>query len=136
RLVQLVGLITMINPFLLQPVFARIDTKKKFVSYVRIVCLGLFVMSIACMVTVYWVPLWWLYLLGAKYGGLTNELPLAIAGALFYLWGVTLYTLVVSRNITRGQSWAAVAGLSTQIIFVSIHGVESTSDALVVNLLP
>jgi hypothetical protein len=44
--------------------------------------------------------------------------------------------MVVSRNITRGQSWTIVGVLSGQVAFVAMRGVQSTSDTLILNIVP
>lgn len=136
RLGQIIVLPMLLNPFLIQPYLARLTNKKEFVTLSGIVLFGLIAFSFIAMVSVYRVPQWWLYILGSKYSGLGNELPLALLGAALTLSGATLYTMVVSRNFTIGQTWTVVFGLASQIIFISSHGVLTTADALILNLLP
>ena len=126
----------MLNPFLLQPSFARIDSRAVFISRVSAVVAGLLVFSLLCVVSVVLLPQWWLFLLGPKYAGLRGELPIAIAGALFTVIGASLYTIVISRNFTRGQAWAIAGGLGSQALFLFFVGVHSAMDALLLNILP
>ena len=136
RLGQLIGLLIMLNAFLIQPYFARIEQKSLYISSVRLVIAILFVFCLLTMISVYCVPDWWLFILGDKYAGLERELPLAILGPLLTLVGGTLYTMVIARNITRGQSWYIVVGIVSQIMFIGIFNVQTTFDALILNMLP
>jgi len=136
RLGQVIAVLMMLNAFLVQPVFARIDNKIVFIKLAVAVGIGLVVFSSLCLATVYWLPNWWLFLLGDNYAGLVKELPLAILTALLALVGATIYTIVVSRNVTRGQTWTIIGGLGSQIAFISMYGIQTTSDALILNLLP
>lgn len=136
RLGQVLGLLLMLNPFLLQPTFARIDMKSVFVHRVAMVVGGLLVFSVGCILSVLWAPHLWLYVLGPKYSGLTRELSLAIVGALFTIIGSALYTIVVSRNVTKGQTWAIIGGLGSQFVYIVVNGVHSVMDALTLNIVP
>lgn len=136
RLGQIIGLLLMLNPFLIQPFFARINEKKALVHWTGIVLLGLFIFSLICMASVYWMPQGWLFVLGSHYSGLKNELPFAILNAILTLIGAVIYTIVISSNVTHGQFWYVIAGLTGQVAFIAAHGVQSTSDALILNTLP
>jgi O-antigen/teichoic acid export membrane protein len=136
RLSQIVGLLIMLNPFLIQPFFARIDEKSVFIYWANVVFISWLVFASVCIGTAFWVPKWWLFVLGASYSGLSDELPIALVGALFSLAGATTYTMVVSRNNTHGQYWTIVSGLVGQLAFIIFHGVRSTSDALMLNIVP
>lgn len=136
RLGQLLGLLMLLNSFFVMPVFSRIQQRSEFVKKSTQLMLALVVFSLVCMLSVYWLPDWWLYILGKNYSGLENELPVAVLTALLGLIGATLYVLVISRNTTQGQSWYIVLGLTAQVAFLAVHGVHSTYDALWLNLMP
>jgi len=136
RLGQIISVLMMLNPFLIQPFFARLDDKREFVFWVRVVVMTLIFTSGIVTASGYLLPSWWLFILGDNYSGLSAELPLALAGVMASLAGATIYALVVSRSITRGQSWTIISGLGLQIGFIVICGITSTADALILNLLP
>lgn len=136
RLGQIIGLLMMLNAFVIQPYFARIEQKSLYVSHMRLVMAMLFTFCLLIMISAYWVPGWWLFVLGKNYAGLQRELPLAVLGPLLTLVGGTLYTMVISRNITRGQSWYIIVGLASQVGFIGMFGVQTTFDALILNMLP
>lgn len=136
RLGQLIGLFMLLNSFFFMPVFSRISQKNEFIKQGRKLIFLLISFTFLNMLTVYLLPDWWLYILGENYSNLGAELPLAILSALLSLFGATLYVLVISRNNTNGQFWYIILGLLTQVAFVAMHGVHSTYDALLLNLLP
>ncbi|HUI44633.1 MAG TPA: hypothetical protein VLX29_08195 [Nitrospirota bacterium] len=136
RLGQIMSLLMMLNAFMIQPYFARIETKELYVHRVSLVISMLLAFCLLCMIIVYWVPEWWLFILGGHYKGLTRELPLAILGSLLTLVGTTMYTMVIARNVTRGQYLYIIVSIVSQIMFISIFGIHTTIDALILNLLP
>jgi hypothetical protein len=136
RLGQIIGLLMMLNAFIVQPYFARIEQKSLYIFQACLVMTILFAFCLLSMISVYWVPEWWLFILGGHYAGLPRELPIAILGALLTLIGGTLYTMVIARNTTRGQSWNVVVGLVSQVMFIGIFNVQTTFDALILNMLP
>jgi len=126
----------MLNGFLVQPHFSRIDTKVEFIRKATLVSGSFILFSSVSMASVFIVPQWWLFILGSKYHNLEHELPIAVLTAILTLLGATFYTMVISRNITRGQSWYIAMGILGQIAFLWIAGVHSTVDALVLSLIP
>jgi O-antigen/teichoic acid export membrane protein len=136
RLGQIIGLLMLLNAFVIQPYFARIEQKSVYISSVRLVMAVLLVFCLVIMISAYWVPGCWLFVLGEKYAGLGRELPLAIVGPLLTLLGGSLYTMVIARNITRGQFWYIVVGIASQLVFISVFSVRTTFDALILNMLP
>lgn len=136
RLGQLIGLLMLLNSFFVMPVFSRIRQRSEFLKKGGLVLLALIAFTLICMLSVYWLPNWWLFILGQNYSSLEGELPVAVFTALLGLIGATLYVFVISRNTTQGQSWYIVLGLTTQVVFLAVHGVHSTYDALLLNLLP
>ncbi len=136
RLGQLIGLLMLLNSFFVMPVFSRISQRNEFIKKGGMVVLALIGFTFISMLTVYWVPDWWLFILGKNYSNLGAELPIAVFTALLNLIGATLYVLVISRNTTNGQSWYILLGLSTQAAFLAMHGVHSTYDALWLTLMP
>ena len=82
------------------------------------------------------MPNAWLWVLGKNYEASAAQLPIAVGGGLFYYASSVLYTVALSREATRGQSWAIVVGVGLQVAFLSVYRVLSVSDALFLNMLP
>jgi len=136
RLGQVIGLFILLNSFFIQPVFARIHDKQEFIKKAIIVIVLILLFSFVCMGSVYLLPQWWLLIIGSHYAGLQAELPIAVMiGLLTWLGGV-LYTLIISRGVTLGQGYYILVALLAQVVFLSVHGISSTYDALLLNLLP
>jgi hypothetical protein len=97
---------------------------------------GLATVSTVVMASAYLVPGWWLWILGGSYADLERELPVTLATGMLTLIGSTLYTVVISRNRTAGQSWSIAPSIIGQVVFVAFHGAASAFDALVLGLIP
>lgn len=136
RLGQAFTVLMMLNPFLVQPVFARVASNRDFQAKLALVITALIVLCAVGLASAYAAPQWWLLLLGANYAGLAQELPIAIGVALATVVGGTLYTMVIARGETRGQSLAIVPCLGGQLAYVALNGAHSTSDALMLGLIP
>jgi len=136
RLGQFIAIPMMLNGFLIQPAFSRIDTKVKFMRKAVLVSGSLMIFASVSMASVFVVPQWWLFILGSKYNNLEHELPVAVLTGILTLLGATFYTMVISRNITQGQSWHIAAGILGQVMFLWICGIHSTVDALLLSLIP
>lgn len=136
RLGQLIGIILVLNPFWVQPYFARIDcTRRLGADIVRVVAIligggGALVFS-SCV-----YPEVWLWLLGDNYSSTTRELPWAVLSAVTNCANSVLYTIVLARNVTRGQTWCVTLGAGFQVLYVGLVGVNSTIDALLLGMLP
>lgn len=136
RLGQVVGLLIMLNSFIILPHFSRISEKKSYLNHFKVI---IFILSILCLIgmtSAYLIPNWWLAVLGKKYSGLASNLPMAVLGPFLTLVGATLYSMVIARNETNGQSWYIFLGLASQIIFIFLFDVKSTQSALLLNMLP
>ena len=136
RLGQIFVVLHSIFPFFLQPYFARINDRTVFIRGVARLSGVLILLSTLGVLSAYLVPELWLFILGGKYSNLTDELPIAMMTALLIIAGGAIYTVVISRSFTIGQSWAVGVGLLSQIFYVLIYGVDSTYNALVLNMLP
>ena len=136
RLGQIVGLFLILNPFWIQPHFAKIRDRLKFRSDTFRLILILALFSTFLLLSVYLVPNAWLWVLGKNYQASAAQLPIAVGGGLFYYASSVLYTVALSREATRGQSWAIVVGVGLQVAFLSVYRVLSVSDALFLNMLP
>jgi O-antigen/teichoic acid export membrane protein len=136
RLGQIIILLMALNPFFIQPYFARIREKSRFLVRLSQVCLLLLIFSASAILSSILFPDPWLAILGGHYAGLLRELPIAVSGGLLTLIGGTLYTIVVSKGDTGLQSWSVVLGVGCQLLFVGVNGVQTAMDALYLNLLP
>lgn len=136
RLGQIVGLLIMLNSFIVIPHFARIKGKRSYLAHLQFVIVALAALCSIGMATVFLLPSWWLIILGEKYSGLSGDLPMAVLGPFLTLVGATLYSMVIARNKTKGQSWYVLLGLASQIVFIRVFEVDSTQSALILNMLP
>ncbi len=136
RLGQLFTVLMMLNPFLVQPVFARATSQRDFHAKLALVIAALVVLSALGLGSAYALPHWWLSLLGANYVGLTQELPIAIGTALATVVGGTLYTVVIARGETQWQSLSILPCLGGQLAYVMLHGVRTTLDGLILGFIP
>jgi membrane-associated HD superfamily phosphohydrolase len=136
RLGQLFTVIMMLNPFLVQPVFARVTSRRDFQTKLTLMVAALSALSALVLGSAYAAPHPWLFLLGSKYAGLTPELPIAVGTALATVVGGTLCTVVLARGQTRGQSFAILPCLGGQLAYIALRGVHSTSDGLILTFIP
>ena len=136
RLGQLFNVLMLLNPFLLQPVFARVRTRADFIAKAAVVAAALSLLCVVTIASAYVVPHWWLLIVGDKYSGLSHELPVALAASLATIVGGTLYTMVIARGSTRWQSAAILPCLGGQLAFIALNGVRSTWDALMLGMIP
>lgn len=136
RLGQIIALLMMLNPFFLQPYFARIIVRKQFIDRIGQVCMLLSIFSVGAVLSTILFPAPWLFILGGHYAGLVQELPVAVSGGILTLIGGTLYTIVISRGDTASQYWSVLLGITSQLVFIGINGIQTAMDALYLNLLP
>lgn len=136
RLGQVMGVLAMLNGFFIQPYFARIADYRNFAkSAVQVFAALLLVFAIVTVSTLIFPELW-LAILGPNYKGLAGEMVIAMAGAQLWVAGAVVYTIVIATRVTRGQ-WLQIAlGLGAQAAFLAVVGVNSTHDALLLNLVP
>jgi hypothetical protein len=127
--------VAMLNPFLVQPLFGRLGSFGAFRKLAGLTFALLIAGSVAVVGAAHAAPRAWLFLLGANYGHLERELPLALTAAAATVAGATLYTILISRSVTRGQTWIVAPSLLGQAAFITAHGVNSTYDALLLNLI-
>ena len=136
RLGQIFTVLMLLTPFLIQPIFARIQTRSDFVAKTSIVIGALSILCAVCIASTYFVPDWWLLILGDNYSGLSRELPVSVAASLATIFGGTLYTMIIARGSTRWQSTAILPCLGGQLVFIAFNGVRTTWDALMLGLIP
>lgn len=136
RLGQIIGVLTLLNGFFVQPYFARVTDRARFANragqMALILGLGFAIVTASSILA----PGAWLLVLGPQYDGLTSELTIALLGAQLSVAGAILYTIVIATGRTRGQ-WLQIAmGVGAQLTFLAIFDVKGTREALVLNLLP
>lgn len=135
RMGHVIGFMTLLNPFFVQPMFARVVRRDQFVRTLARLMLLVFAASGVLVGSAYLAPSWWLLLLGKQYATLESLVVLAIVGPVVYLWGNIAYTIVIARGATRWQYWTVLMGLSAQALFLAAHGVATTADGIMLNLL-
>ncbi len=136
RLSQIFSLFLVLGPFWLQPHFARINSKKIFIKDL-VVGMGVLTIIFSFVISsTYIFPYVWLWFLGDGYKSNNAELPIAMISSVIYLANTFFYTITLSRNATNWQSWTVIIGLTTQIGFLFFYDVDTTIDALIINMLP
>ncbi len=136
RFSQIFSLILVLGPFWIQPFFARISSKNKFFKNLFLLVITMSIIFIVVIFSTYYYPWAWLWFLGDNYQGSDAELQFAIISSIIYLSNTCLYTIVLSRGATYGQSWTIIFGIAMQISFYFINGVLTTKDAILINTLP
>ncbi len=134
RLGQIIGFVGMLNPFFIQPYFARLTSKKDFFKKCFIVIVFLIIFIGTLLISSYTVPDLWLLILGNQYSNLKNELPVAIlAGSLSLCTGV-LYFITISRS-TKGQAYGVLINLTIITCFVFLNPITTVKDGFLLNIL-
>jgi len=136
RLSMIIGMLSLLCGFLIQPIFARIDDKKKFLAGIAIVSAIVCSIALFTMGSVYQFPGVWLLILGETYAGLDAELEVAMIGVLLTLAGGCFNVMVVSRGMMQGVSWVVVLGIFFQVLYAYTNGVSNSYEALVMMALP
>lgn len=136
RLGQVLGVLGMVNGFFIQPYFSRIVDLRIFIKRAAQVIALLFLVIAIITSSTLILPDFWLAILGQNYRSLDDELVLAMAGAQMSIAGAVIYTLVIATRVTSGQWLQIVLGLIAQVVFLWIVGVETTHEALMLNLVP
>ena len=135
RLGQILGLLMMLNGFVILPNLARVNQRNEFILHgARLIALFVVVGGMTLLST-FVVPEWWLYLLGGNYDHSGEFLPLAMSGSLIALLAALFHTMLISRAATRGQAWNIVVGIGFQAVVLATWGVRTTADALSLNIL-
>ena len=136
KIMQLVGWVGIINPYLIHPIFARISDRKIFLKRLFLVAVLIFLFSLGLVASSVEYSDLWLSILGDNYSSLKNELPIAVFGSAISLSGGILYTIVISRNYTSYQYLTIVFGIAAQFIFILTVGVHTVVDAVYLNIFP
>jgi O-antigen/teichoic acid export membrane protein len=135
RLGQILGLLMMLNGFVILPNLARVNQRNEFILHgARLIVLFVVVGGMTLLST-FVAPEWWLYLLGGNYDHAREFLPLAMSGSLMSLLAALFHTMLISRAATRGQAWNIVVGIGIQGVVLATSGVRTTADALLLNFL-
>jgi O-antigen/teichoic acid export membrane protein len=132
RIISMLGLL---NGFIVQPYFSRINDKDAFIRKCLFVLGGYACVALLILASSFVAPSWWLLLLGRNYSNLITEMPLAVAIPLLALLSDTLYILLMSKAWTSGQNWVIAISLLIQMLFIGFVGVDTTRRALWLALL-
>lgn len=128
RIGQLFTVLVMLNPFLVQPIFARVSKIQDFDRKILRLTGVLVVFSVIVIFTAKALPWTWLLLLGSNYANLTEELPIVVATAVAALTGATYYTIVISRGVTRGQIFVLAPCIASQVFYIVAKGLNAPWD--------
>jgi O-antigen/teichoic acid export membrane protein len=136
RLSQLLAFFALLNPFWVQPTFARIKARLEFrrraTQLMTLLTLGSMILVLSSLL---W-PTPWLLVLGHQYAGLTRELPLAVFAGMVGIVGATLFTLVMAVGDMRRQFFHIPLGIAAQCAVLFVYGVNSTHDAILLTAAP
>jgi O-antigen/teichoic acid export membrane protein len=135
RLGQVLGLVGLLNGFVIQPYFARVPSRKSFIRKSSIVIGSYMLFALLLLGSAFVMPNVWLLIIGPNYSGLSTLLPLTFSIPILALFGDLLYVLLMSRGWTKGQNWTICLSVGVQIIFISLIVVNTTRDALILSLL-
>jgi O-antigen/teichoic acid export membrane protein len=135
RLAQMLGLLSVLNPFWIQPYFARISQCQLRPRIILL--LTVLLSALACFVLSAIVfPEAWAWVLGEKYANTTDLVVLSVASASFYLCSSFVYTVLLSQGITKGQTLSIGISLSLQLMMIFVFGINSTRHALLLSMIP
>jgi O-antigen/teichoic acid export membrane protein len=136
RLSQIFSVFTIFNTVVVEPAMARLPQAKVLSRYVILILIGLLgCTSIVLLAFVEPGPLLWL--LGSKYEGLRDVVGWAM------LTGSINYLSILIWIMNRARKWVFWSGTILEIIltllgqalFIVIHGVRTTHDAVFFSLL-
>jgi len=136
RISQILGILLLLNPFWVQPRFAKIIDRSKFCYETFKITLILVLLGTSILLSAYLMPNFWLWFLGKNYQASGADLPIAVGSMVLYSSSAVLYTISLSRKATHGQSWAVILGLGFQMVFLWVYGISTVSDALFLSMLP
>jgi hypothetical protein len=136
RISQILGILLLLNPFWVQPRFAKIIDRSKFCYETLKITFILIVFGTIIVLSAYLMPDFWLWFLGKNYQTSGADLPIAVGSMVLYSSSAVLYTISLSRKATNGQSWVVILGVGFQMVFLLAHGVSTVSDALFLSMLP
>jgi hypothetical protein len=75
-------------------------------------------------------------IIGEQYMHTSPALRIAMGGVIAHAIFAVSYTLAIARGLGSGQHWAVSLSISLQLIFLFAFGINSLSDALMLQLLP
>ncbi len=136
RLNQAFAILTIFNAVIVEPFMARLRPEQVLSRYLGV--LGLACLACAPIVSVaFLAPHTVLWLLGSKYRGLEAVVGWAVlAGALNYIQ-VLLWIMNRSRKwvFWRGTALEIGLSLAVEALYLSLHGVRTTADAISFSLV-
>jgi hypothetical protein len=129
RLCQVFAVFYTVNNVIVQPFVAR----GKDTDIVRRILLALSLAAFAMSVIIasgFLVPSLWLLMLGPGYAHLTREVGPILLGSGMMMLGGTIYSATLATGVTNWQMLSVIAGILAQAIFLTVHPLESASDAI------
>jgi O-antigen/teichoic acid export membrane protein len=136
RLAQVINLLLVLNPFWVQPYFSRLRTRESLIQGVKKLAAIVVLLSSIIWISVVWTPELWLMIVGEQYMHTSPALRIAMGGVIAHAIFAVSYTLAIARGLGSGQHWAVSLSISLQLIFLFAFGINSLSDALMLQLLP
>ncbi len=134
RFGQVFSFLGILNGFLFQPAFSRINKKTDFIIKTLLVTFLLIVGFSLTLYSAWLLPDWWLLLLGKNYANMQDEVLLAVGGPIASFFYGFFFTILTARAFTQGQYWYVIATLVVQVTFISLIGIDTTHKALQLNL--
>ncbi len=135
RLSQLFVLLNVFNGLVIAPFIARTQTKEVLRNYLSIFSFAFLLVVVICC-SVLWFPHLYLFLLGAKYFHLEQDLIyIIISACLSYIGGV-LYTMNIARKwILWWNSWAYILWvIVAQVLAIFFFDCSTTKGVLLAGI--
>jgi O-antigen/teichoic acid export membrane protein len=136
RLSQIFGILTIFNTVVVEPVMARLQPAKVLSRYIILILIA-FLACTPIVLIAFLAPGPVLWLLGSKYEGLRDVVGWAM------LTGAVNYVSMLIWIMNRARKWVFWSGtileisltLLGQTLFIVMHGVRTTHDAVFFSLL-
>ncbi|MFC4233174.1 hypothetical protein ACFOW1_14835 [Parasediminibacterium paludis] len=113
-------------------IIPRLGRQKKRIVFLRNLLLSLLVIvvvGICLVISAYYYPQLWLWLLGEKYSNIKAALLWAIGTAVIERISGLIMFAQLSKGRTRGQWWIPIFSTSIYYLFFYINGVRTSEDA-------
>jgi hypothetical protein len=131
RLSQLFGILGVFNAVVIEPSMARLAAEKVAKRYAILISLGVLVCA-PIVILSFAAPGKVLWLLGSKYSDLQSVVGWAMLGGSVYYLALLIWVMNRARKWVFWSGTALEIGLTLllQILFILLHGVRTTPDAI------
>lgn len=135
RISMIFSTLLVFNNYIIQPYFANLKSLKTFKIYIFNFCTLFMLFSMLVLLSIYYFSDVWLFILGKKYSNLRYELFLVALNSLINLFGASIYTILISKKFTKGQSYYIFWGILINILYYFFIKISNLNDILFLNIL-